>query len=92
MDGAVNPKTSFRTYDTAQHSTSSNAILVENRRSLSLSIALRRSAEEECRSTSSQWIAEEVTSTEEEENDVNEELGNEGMCDSRQDAIYHQPA
>lgn len=83
---------------------------VATHRSLSLSIALRRSAEEECRSTSSQWIAEEAASTgeakeypstniqwiaeevasaEEEENGVNEVMGDEGMCDSRKDAVYH---
>ena len=45
------------------------------------------------RTRSGRWdgsgIAEEVASAEEEENGVNEEMGDEGMCDSRKDAIYH---
>ncbi|KAH7185517.1 RNA dependent RNA polymerase-domain-containing protein [Fusarium flagelliforme] len=79
-DGAVNPKTSLRTYDTAHHFTLRDVIPIKD----------RRSAEEEGRSTNIEWIAEKVAFTEEEENGVDEEKGDEGVSDTIQDAVDSQ--
>lgn len=79
-DGAVNPKTSFRTYDTAQHSTLRDVIPIEH----------HRSAEEEVRSTNISCIADQVASAEEGENGPNEEKGDEGVSDGSQREVDSQ--
>ena len=79
-DGAVNPKTSFRTYDTAHHSTLRDIISIED----------HRSAEEEAWSTNIPCIADQVASAEEGENGANEEKGDEGVSDGSQREVDSQ--